>query len=307
MQQPTCSNMRIRSTADAHKIFAAIQQNILSMVTRRLDADERLALRSGCIYAWEEQRPTQRDNRPRNRTLHRGQALVALAASGMNTSAERQPPRDWDPLVKQTYSVWVDTEKGRRKWHLTAYFTQATIDQLGTVDDDMRLRNVIVADGMFKSTRVGKSRHRTEDHNRPDVARAASSVTRTYAPFPTPYQYQAHNGSPSMAPVLMHEPYQSTHAAERLQSPAYEQTPSPVSPQIQGQQYLSNQPNYPSTNPSPYDLSGPVAPTIPASQHAPPRQPRLLLACPVLLLLLVEQPISAILQPDRAATQCQPL
>ena len=27
------------------------------MVTRRLDAEERLALRSGCIYAWEERGP----------------------------------------------------------------------------------------------------------------------------------------------------------------------------------------------------------------------------------------------------------
>lgn len=57
MQQPTCTNTRIRSTADAHKIFGAIQQGILHMVTRRLDADERLALRSGCIYAWEERGP----------------------------------------------------------------------------------------------------------------------------------------------------------------------------------------------------------------------------------------------------------
>lgn len=57
MQQPTCSNIRIRSTADAHKIFGAVQQGILHMVTRRLDADERLALRSGCIYAWEERGP----------------------------------------------------------------------------------------------------------------------------------------------------------------------------------------------------------------------------------------------------------
>jgi|SRR6266545_320827 len=57
MQQPTCTNTRIRSTADAHKIFSAIQQGILRMVTRRLDADERQALRSGCIYAWEERGP----------------------------------------------------------------------------------------------------------------------------------------------------------------------------------------------------------------------------------------------------------
>lgn len=54
MQHPTCTNTRIRSTQDAHKIFFAVQHGILPLVTRRLDADERLALRSGCVYAWEE-------------------------------------------------------------------------------------------------------------------------------------------------------------------------------------------------------------------------------------------------------------
>lgn len=57
MQQPTCTNIRIRSTVDAHKIFSAVQQGLLHMVSRRLDADERQALRSGCIYAWEERGP----------------------------------------------------------------------------------------------------------------------------------------------------------------------------------------------------------------------------------------------------------
>src|SRR5260221_13846635 len=57
MQQPTCSNMRIRSTADSQKIFMGVRQGVLHMVSRRLDADERLALRSGCVYAWEERGP----------------------------------------------------------------------------------------------------------------------------------------------------------------------------------------------------------------------------------------------------------
>jgi hypothetical protein len=57
MQQPTCTNVRIRSTQDAHKIFFAIQQGLLLMVTRRLDAEERLALKTGCVYAWEERGP----------------------------------------------------------------------------------------------------------------------------------------------------------------------------------------------------------------------------------------------------------
>jgi hypothetical protein len=54
MQAPTCTNVRIRSTHDAHKIFYAVRRRELAMVNRRLDADERLALRSGCVYAWEE-------------------------------------------------------------------------------------------------------------------------------------------------------------------------------------------------------------------------------------------------------------
>lgn len=56
-QRPTCTNVRIRSTRDAHKIFYAVQRRLLPMITRRLDADERLALRSGCVYAWEERGP----------------------------------------------------------------------------------------------------------------------------------------------------------------------------------------------------------------------------------------------------------
>ena len=57
MQQPTCTNIRIRSVHDAHKIFFAVQQGLLHMVTRRLDADERMQLRTGCVYAWEERSP----------------------------------------------------------------------------------------------------------------------------------------------------------------------------------------------------------------------------------------------------------
>jgi hypothetical protein len=57
MQAPTCCNIRIRSIQDAHKIFYAIQRGLLHMVTRRLDADERSALGSGSVYAWEERGP----------------------------------------------------------------------------------------------------------------------------------------------------------------------------------------------------------------------------------------------------------
>ncbi|KAF4621484.1 hypothetical protein D9613_000318 [Agrocybe pediades] len=252
MQQPTCTNLRIRSTADAHKIFAAIQQGILHMVTRRLDADERLALRSGCVYAWEERGPHSEltglgierftegrrwsPSRVRDEFLFYYEKFPAAEtnrntnSTGAHDETENPPPRGWDPLVKQTYSVWVQTERGRRKWHLTAYFTQSTIDHLGCIDDDPRIKDIIVPPGVFTSTRIGKSRSRPEDSSRSDAARAASSIMRTYAPFPAPYHYQ--QGSPDMAPVLMHEPYKTTNPVEP--SSPYDHSPSPVSPQGDG-------------------------------------------------------------------------
>ncbi|THH05960.1 hypothetical protein EW145_g4418 [Phellinidium pouzarii] len=113
---------------------------------------------------------------------------------------EERIRKHWDPLVKQTYSVWVEGPRGRRKWHLTAYFTQATVDRLQTVDDFPQLAGLDVPPGKYVSTRLGKPR-RMEDANGAgsninggssslhDVFRPANvTATRTYAPFPLPYQ-----------------------------------------------------------------------------------------------------------------------
>jgi len=92
----------------------------------------------------------------------------------------RHPPRDWDPLIKQTYSAWVETDRGRRKWHLSAlnlsilwfcayvfcsiaaYFTQATIDHLDSVDNIRVVCDLIVPENMFKSARIAKSRGKND-------------------------------------------------------------------------------------------------------------------------------------------------
>ncbi|TCD67873.1 hypothetical protein EIP91_011871 [Steccherinum ochraceum] len=54
MQQPTCTNLHIRTIADANRVLHAVRLKLRPMVTRRLDDDERLALCSGCVYVWEE-------------------------------------------------------------------------------------------------------------------------------------------------------------------------------------------------------------------------------------------------------------
>ncbi|KAG5645445.1 hypothetical protein DXG03_006269, partial [Asterophora parasitica] len=61
-------------------------------------------------------------------------------------------------LVKQTYTVYVDTPVGQRKWHLIAYFTEESIERLRPVDDFPHLANVVVPSGKYKSARSAKGR-----------------------------------------------------------------------------------------------------------------------------------------------------
>ncbi|XP_006460729.1 hypothetical protein AGABI2DRAFT_192340, partial [Agaricus bisporus var. bisporus H97] len=211
MQHPTCTGIRIRSVLDAQKIFYAVQQGLLRMVTRRLDADERMRLRTGCVYAWEERGPhteltglgIERFTEGRRWSPSRVRDEFLFYYEKYSPSpdcANPHPPRDWDPLVKQTYSVWVETDKGRRKWHLTAYFTQATVDQLGSIDDIRNVRDLDVPDGLFNSTRVTKARNKADETRSGESSKSASR----YAPFPVP----THPNQPeSSGQVLMYQPY----------------------------------------------------------------------------------------------------
>jgi hypothetical protein len=54
MQKPTCTNTRIRSRQDAHQILVAVLTGVLPYLTRRLNEDEKLSIRPGYVYAWEE-------------------------------------------------------------------------------------------------------------------------------------------------------------------------------------------------------------------------------------------------------------
>ncbi|KAJ7162095.1 hypothetical protein C8R46DRAFT_904304, partial [Mycena filopes] len=167
-QQPTCTNLRIRSVDDAHKIFFAVRCGILRLVARRLDSDERAALRTGCVYAWEErsqnteitgigiERFTEGRRWSPSRVRDEFLFYYERWVPDPNQPEATEPPPGWVPLVKQTYSVWIQTERGRRKWHLTAYFTQATVDNLGTLDNIPDIRRLEVPPGLFISTRIGK-------------------------------------------------------------------------------------------------------------------------------------------------------
>lgn len=57
MQRATCTALRIRSPSDARVIFHAVLLNVLPMVTRRLDTEERGLISPGSVYVWEERGP----------------------------------------------------------------------------------------------------------------------------------------------------------------------------------------------------------------------------------------------------------
>jgi len=54
MQRATITGIRIRSPSDARIVFHSVYLNILPMVTRRLDTEERSLITSGSVYVWEE-------------------------------------------------------------------------------------------------------------------------------------------------------------------------------------------------------------------------------------------------------------
>ena len=54
MQRPTLESVRIRSTRDALQVFYGVATNKLALITRRLDAEERRAIKPGDVYVWEE-------------------------------------------------------------------------------------------------------------------------------------------------------------------------------------------------------------------------------------------------------------
>lgn len=84
-----------------------------------------------------------------------------------------------------------------------AYFTQATVDQLNTINEIHGVGNLFVPEGLFQSTRTGKSRKADSDDSRgrsKDVFQPTTgNSSRKYAPFPTGY-----SGPPTPRPEMAH-------------------------------------------------------------------------------------------------------
>ncbi|VDB84933.1 unnamed protein product [Peniophora sp. CBMAI 1063] len=216
MQQPTCTNVRIRSVADAHAVFYAVEQRYLPMVNRRLDGEERRAIRSGCVYVWEERGSDSEatglgierwtdgvrwgPSRVRDEFLfyHEKELDFDFEALGPQFANMVAPGSFYarkERLVKQTYSVYIDTPRGRRKWHLIAYFTQETVDALRTVDQIPSIAALRIPAGRFRSARAVKGRSGGARHPH-DLVTTPSPPRRVQSP----HRYAPYHTSPRLSP-----------------------------------------------------------------------------------------------------------
>jgi len=196
MQQPTIPGVHIKTTQDALIVFHAVRHGMLPMVRRRLDAEERRNIMSGDVFVWEERGPNAEasglgierwtdsirwgPSRTKDDFLfyHERQPHDALADA---TDSSDTPYRR-RPLIKQTYSVYLEHTGRRAKWHLIAYYTQNTLHHLRTVTDFPELANIPVPDGAYKSARNPK--------------RPAREVNATERSMLQPYQYQIRGATP---------------------------------------------------------------------------------------------------------------
>lgn len=230
MQRPTLQNVRIRSPRDALVVFHGVALNILPLITRRLDIEERRAITAGNVYVWEErgvntetvglgmerwtdgmgwgpsrvrdeflfyhQKNPDDDCGPITQsppwarlTRRNGEASHFPGYSVSSTFRTLPETRN---LIKQTYSVHVnlpaDRPKGiARKWHLTAYFSQDTLESLLTVESIQGVGGRLPPEGWFRSARTTKTSRRDSSKS---LTCSPPSSHKPSRPYPSGSNYR---------------------------------------------------------------------------------------------------------------------
>ncbi|KAF8215512.1 hypothetical protein K438DRAFT_1561057 [Mycena galopus ATCC 62051] len=166
--QRTCATLRIGSVEDAPKIIITVRKGMLPTAPPEVDHTARC---SGHVYsrgerclnteitgAGVERFPDESGwSAPRRQDgfLLSDEEWVPNSFHGFHSCVNRSSvPVRWQPFIKQSYSVWVETEKGKTKWHLIEYFSPVSADQLGTVNDIAGVRDLEVPSGVFTNANI---------------------------------------------------------------------------------------------------------------------------------------------------------
>ncbi|KAF8132135.1 hypothetical protein K438DRAFT_832811 [Mycena galopus ATCC 62051] len=156
--QRTCAKLRIGSVEDASKIIITVRKGMLSTTLPEVN---HTAMRSG--HVWGERclnteitgAGVKRFPDESGWSAPRRQDGFLLSDGGwVPNSFHGSVPVRWQPFIKQSYSVWVETEKGKTKWHLIKYFSPVSADQLGTVNDIAGVRDLEVPSGVFTNANI---------------------------------------------------------------------------------------------------------------------------------------------------------
>lgn len=157
---------------------------------------------------------------------HSSSGSPRLAAPG---AIDRTSDKENDRLIKQTYSVFATipgSGRQQRKWHITAYFTQGTIEFLRTVDQIPELASVHPPPGTYRSARATGSKKNHEPMlPHPDFALAHAHPRQLEGPAIqwSPYM----SLPPPVASTSSHRP-PSTH--EYPSPEPIRELPHPLSP-----------------------------------------------------------------------------
>ncbi|KAF8476755.1 Gti1/Pac2 family-domain-containing protein [Gautieria morchelliformis] len=186
LQRPTHPRLRIRDARDAQIVLEAVRSGVLQPVERRLNEGERnMFIRSGAVFVWEESDDEYGIKRWVDSISCTG-ALPVLRGKIITRIQSRPAPHSQFPgagghsmgLIKQAYSAWTSDPRSsnRRKWHITAYFSQADLNGLPTPVEDPCFRNVAIPSGVYRS---GKAR--TKDPETDADANGRSGLQKGYS------------------------------------------------------------------------------------------------------------------------------
>ncbi|KAG8948861.1 hypothetical protein FRC04_009199 [Tulasnella sp. 424] len=209
-----------------------------------------------------------------------GERLSTDTLASTSSAGESSPRSSVDQgipgLVKQTYSAIVMGDGSRRKWHMTAYFTNADYPHLPTIQDDLRLRGIKVPKGMYRS---GKSRQSAKSlqeawngstslasASSPDLHFSSQEGEPQGQTIPPPTRSSSsESASPSGSPLMEHPRRSSPPSPYSRPPSSHRRPPSPYSVGTFPPPTTPNQPNGYAYGQQPQAL---LQPPTPAQQYS---------------------------------------
>ncbi|KAI0081958.1 hypothetical protein K474DRAFT_1016772 [Panus rudis PR-1116 ss-1] len=228
LRPPTCAGIQVRDIDEANCIFHAVSLGQLYLYSQRLSIEERRSIHTGCVFVWEERSSSGESNGEGLERWTDGRRWSCSKVKNDFLFYQEKLPEIKDDLVvaallpnqlvKQTYSVYVQTPRGRRKWHLVAYYTPETRDHLRTIDDIPSLSQLrgTVPVGAYKQARVPRTRARAMQLQHPQELphtslRSSSSSSPTVPDQQTTFYHQSNYfpslrspSTPEMLPGFVH-------------------------------------------------------------------------------------------------------